>query len=95
MFWRKIARAACNASLPGSPLSTLKRRGGDVSGALPHTNRTGNRLNELFDRIVRHIQEMSGDQLSEQEAIEAARNWLGFCSKLQEIEKDIEKDLEK
>jgi len=40
----------------------------------------------LFDRIVRHIQEMNGNQLSEQEAIEAARNWLGFCSKLKEIE---------
>jgi hypothetical protein len=64
-----------------------------MTASLPHTNRTGNRLNELFDRIVRHIQEMSGNQLSEQEAIEAARNWLGFCSKLQEIEKDMQKQV--
>jgi hypothetical protein len=64
-----------------------------MTASLPHTNRTGNRLNELFDRIVRHIQEMSGNQLSEQEAIEAARNWLGFCSKLQEIKKDMQKQV--
>jgi hypothetical protein len=64
-----------------------------MTATLPHTNRTGNRLNELFDRIVRHIQEMSGNQLSEQEAIEAARNWLGFCSKLQEIEKDMQEQV--
>jgi hypothetical protein len=36
---------------------------------------------------------MSGNQLSEQEAIEAARNWLGFCSKLQEIEKDMQEQV--
>jgi hypothetical protein len=47
----------------------------------------------LFDRVVRHIQEMNGNQLSEQEAIEAARNWLGFCSKLQEIDKIEEKQV--
>ena len=64
-----------------------------MTATLPHTNRTGNRLNELFDRIVRHIQEMSGNQLSEQEAIEAARNWLGFCSKLQEIEKGMQEQV--
>ena len=64
-----------------------------MNSSLPHTNRSSNRLNELFDRVVRHIQEMNGNQLSEQEAIEAARNWLGFCSKLQEIEKIEEKQV--
>ncbi len=58
-----------------------------MKSSLPHTNSSSNRLNELFGRIVSHIQEMNGNQLSEQEAIEAARNWLGFCSKLQEIDK--------
>jgi hypothetical protein len=76
-----------------SPPASFDERGGDMTATLPHTNRTGNRLNELFDRIVRHIQEMSGNQLSEQEAIEAARNWLGFCSKLQEIEKDMQEQV--
>jgi hypothetical protein len=76
-----------------SPPVSFDERGGDMTATLPHTNRTGNRLNELFDRIVRHIQEMSGNQLSEQEAIEAARNWLGFCSKLQEIEKDMQEQV--
>lgn len=64
-----------------------------MTASLPHTNKSSNRLNELFDRIVKHIQRLSGNQLSEQEAIEAARNWLGFCAKLDEIEKDINKQL--
>ena len=64
-----------------------------MTSSLPHTNNSSNRLNELFDRIVKHVQRLSGNRLSEQEAIEAARNWLGFCSKLEEVEKDIEKQL--
>lgn len=68
-------------------------RGVLMTASLPHTNRSSNRLNELFDRIVVHIQKMNDNKLSEQEAIEAARNWLGFCSKLQEVEKDIKKQV--
>jgi hypothetical protein len=60
-----------------------------MTSSLPHTNNSSNRLNELFDRVVNHIQRMNGNQLTEQEAIEAARNWLGFCSKLEEIEKTL------
>ena len=68
-------------------------RGVLMTASLPHTKQSSHRLNELFDRIVVHIQKMNDNKLSEQEAIEAARNWLGFCSKLQEVEKDIKKQV--
>jgi hypothetical protein len=61
-----------------------------MTASFPHTSNSGNRLNELFDRLVLQIQKMYGNQLTEQEAIEAARNWIGFCSKLQDIEKSID-----
>lgn len=56
-----------------------------------HANQDNPRLNELFNRIVCHIREMYGNEISEQEAIEAARNWLGFCGKLDELEKEQQK----
>ena len=56
-----------------------------------HANQDNPRLNELFNRIVGHIREMYGNEISEQEAIEAARNWLGFCGKLDELEKEQQK----
>ncbi|GJM02923.1 MAG: hypothetical protein DHS20C08_14240 [Rhodomicrobium sp.] len=45
---------------------------------------------QLFDRVGSDIKEMyasKGEDISDQEAIEATRNWLGFCEKLMEIEK--------
>lgn len=56
-----------------------------------HAQQHNPKLNALFDRIVGHIREMYGNKISEQEAIEAARNWIGFCGKLDEIEKDLQK----
>jgi hypothetical protein len=46
---------------------------------------------EYFDKICGHIRRMYAERdevLSEQEVLIAARNWLGFCEKLVEIEKD-------
>ncbi len=42
-----------------------------------------------FDKICGHIKRMyaeRGEMLSEQEVLVAARNWLGFCKKIIEIE---------
>lgn len=64
-----------------------------MTSHLPHTNQSSRRLDALFDRIVNDILEMYDHEISEQEAIEAARNWLGFCEKMLEIEKDNEKQV--
>lgn len=48
---------------------------------------------QLFDNVCNDIKEMyaaKGESLSEQEAIEATRNWLGFCEWLMEIDCDKE-----
>lgn len=48
---------------------------------------------QLFDRVCDDIKEVyasQGETLFEQEAIEATRNWLGFCEKLLEIDPDKE-----
>ena len=64
-----------------------------MTSHLPHTNQSSRRLDELFDRIVNDILEMYNHEISEQEAIEAARNWLGFCEKVIEIDKNMEKQV--
>jgi len=50
---------------------------------------------EYFDKVCSHIKRMyaeKGETLSEQEVLIAARNWLGFCDKLSQIQ-DKEIDL--
>ena len=56
--------------------------------------RQSTKQQEYFNKICEHIKRMyaeRGEILSEQEALVATQNWLGFCEKLCGI-KDNERD---
>ena len=63
---------------------------GCTSSVSPQTQnsdkKTSRTVDEIYDSLVGRIKAQYGDEVTEQEAHEAARNLLGLCNKIVEME---------